>query len=232
MKKISLLLLTIVVIFTTSIFAQKPFSGIITIKTTITGTDDPNITSQKIPDSEIFILGNFTKSVERPQDGVIITSILNGDSAKYDVVFEVPGHSPIIMEIRAEQIKEKMKLYDFKYEYTDEIKVIAGYNCKKVKCTITDLETDEEEIITYYVSNEISNSDRLNFINYPNLIGYPMRIEQEYGEEAPGAILVTEVSSINTVAKIDPIDFLLPSNAEYVKDQKELMQKLGIGTGE
>ncbi len=228
MKKISLLLITLVVLGTTTLLAQNTFSGVITFKTTITGTDDPNITSEQIPDNEIFVYGNFSKTIYKPQPGVIITSIVNGDSAKTDVVFEVPGHSPYVMETTMESLKEKLKLYDFKYVYTDEVKEIAGYKCKKVTCTVTDLETDEEENVVYYVSNDINNTDKLN-TQYPGLVGFPLRIEQEYGEEAPGAIVVLEASSINTTIKMTEVDFLLPANAEFVKDQEDLMKKLGGG---
>lgn len=232
MKKISLLLITLVVLVSTTLLAQTPFSGLITYKTTITGTDDPNITSEQIPDNEIFVFGNYSKTVYKPQPGVIITSIVNGDSAKTDVIFEVPGHSPYVMETTKESLKEKLKLFDFKYTYTEEVKEIAGYKCKKVTCTMTDLETDEEENIVYYVSNEINNSDNLNFTQYPGLVGFPLRIEQEYGEAAPGAIVIMEASSINTTVKMTEVDFLLPANAEFVKDQDDLMKKLGMGGGE
>jgi hypothetical protein len=231
MKKISLLLLTLVVLGTTTLLAQTPFSGLITFKTTITGTDDPNITSEKIPDNEIFVFGNFSKTVYKPQPGVIITSIVNGDQAKTSVIFEVPGHSPYVMETTMESLKEKLKLFDFKYVYTDEVKEIAGYKCKKVTCTITDLETDEEETVIYYVANDINNTDKLN-TQYPGLVGFPLRIEQEYGEAAPGAFVIQEASIVDTTVKMSDVDFLLPANAEFVKDQEDLMKKLGMGGGE
>ncbi len=228
MKKLSLLLVALIVIATTTVLGQKPFSGTIKFKSQITGTEDPNVLSQTIPDMEMSVLGNLSMVV-LPQEGVSITNIVNGDSKTSFTVIEITGMGKYYIETNEAEIKEKRKFYDFKYEYLDDTKVIAGYTCKKVKSTITDLETDEEEVIIYYVSNEISSNDLLNFTQYPGLVGFPLSIETPMGETAPGAIMVIEATEVLTSKKLKPIDFLLPSDAKNIKEDPELMKMFGMG---
>lgn len=227
MKKFNLLLLAVVMIFATTVSAQKPFSGKIKYKTTITGTDDPSITSQTIPETEILILGNQSKSVSLQQFGSI-TSISNGDSKTVNVIYEFNGFGKFYMTMTDSLFKEQQKFISYKYDYLDETKQIAGYTCKKVICTQTNLETDEEKVINMYVSTEISNNDLLNFDQFAGLVGFPMSIETSYSEELPGAMVQVEVTEVDKTAKIKTLDFLLPADAEYVKDEKDLMKKLGI----
>ena len=55
-----------------------------------------------------------------------------------------------------------------------------------------------------------------------------MIIESPYNEETPGAMVHVEVMEVDVAFKVKNIDFLLPSDAVYVKDEKDLMEKLGI----
>lgn len=231
MKKLNVLFLVVIVMLSFTLSAQKPFSGKIKYKTTITGTDDPSVTSQEIPETEILILGNQTKSVSIQPFGSM-TKISNGDEKNITILFEFNGMGKYYMTVTDSLLKEEQKFVSFKYEYLDETKQVAGYTCKKVKCTQTNLETDEETVVYVYVSNEISNNDVLNFDRFTGLVGFPMVIETPYNEEIPGAMVNEEVSEVDTAFKVKSIDFLLPSDAIYVKDYKELKQKLGIPDSE
>lgn len=227
MKKLNVLFLAVIMVLSVSLSAQKTFSGKIKYKTTITGTDDPSVTSQELPETEILVLGNQTKSYTVQQFGSM-TKISNGDEKTITILFEFNGLGKFYMTITDSLLKEEQKFVSLKYEYLDETKQVAGYTCKKVKCTQTNLETDEETVVYVYVSNEISNTDLLNFDQFTGLVGFPMIIETPYSEEVPGAMVHLEVSEVDTSIKVKNIDFLLPSDAVYVKDEKELMQKLGI----
>ncbi len=227
MKKLNVLFLAIIVILSVTVSAQKPFSGKIKYKTTITGTDDPSVTSQEIPETEILILGNLTKSVTAQQFGSM-TKISNGDDKTITILLEFNGMGKFYMTVTDSLLKEEQKFISLKYDYLDETKQVAGYTCKKVKCTQTNLETDEETVVYVYVSNEIANSDKINFDQFVVLVGFPMIIESPYNEETPGAMVHVEVMEVDVAFKVKNIDFLLPSDAVYVKDEKDLMEKLGI----
>ncbi len=231
MKKLNVLFLAVIVILSFTVSAQKQFSGKIKYKTTITGTDDPSITSQELPETDILVLGNQSKSVSITQFGSI-TNITDGNTKTSNIIYEFNGFGKFYMIITDSLIKEQSKLISLKYEYTDETKQVAGYTCKKVKCTQTNLETDEETVVILYVSNEISNNDLLNFDQFIGLVGFPMIIESPYNEEIPGAMVHLEVSEVDTAFKVKSIDFLLPSDAVYVKDEQELRKKLGIPDSE
>ncbi|MDX9891091.1 MAG: hypothetical protein RBS29_01175 [Bacteroidales bacterium] len=227
MKNLNLLVLALCVLFTTSLTAQKPFSGKIKYKTAITGTDDPSITSQSIPETEIIILGNQSKSVSKQEFGSI-TSISNGDTKTSHIIYEFNGFGKFYMTMTDSMIKAQQKFISLSYNYLEETKQIAGYTCKKVICTQTNLETDEEKIVTLYVSTEISNNDLLNYDQFIGLVGFPMSIETEYNEEIPGSKVLVEVIEVDKTFKVKSLDFLLPADAEFVKDEKDLMRKLGI----
>ena len=227
MKKLNVLLLAMMVIFSFSLSAQKPFSGQIKFKTTSIWTDDPSITSQEIPETEIIILGNQSKTVQSDQNGSF-SQIINGNEKIMYILIEINGLGKYYMTVTDSVIKEQSKFISLNYNYLDETKEIAGYKCKKVICTQTNLETDEETLVTLYVSNEISNNDLLNFDQFIGLVGFPLLIETPYSEEIPEAMIHLEASEVDTSAKIRNIDFLLPADAEYIKDRNELLRKLGI----
>ena len=133
----------------------------------------------------------------------------------------------------AAEFEEKFKLFDFQYEYLDETMEIAGYKAQKVILTVIDLETDEEESLILYVSKEISSDDLLNFAQYPGLKGFPLRTETELGEEYPGAKLIVEAKEIQKSSKIKAYEFLLPSDAQNLKESSpEIKRMFGMDPDE
>lgn len=229
MKKLTLFLVALLVVAATTVSGQKPFSGTIKFKSQITGTDDPNILSQTIPDMEMTVFGNLSMIV-MSQEGYSVTSITNGDRKISYNVIEITGMGKYYMETPESEINETRKFLEFNYEYLDETKEIAGYSCKKVKSTVVDLETDEEQYATYYVSTEISATALLNFVQYPGLVGFPLRIETSMGETAPDATIVIEATEVVLSKKIKAIDFLLPSDAKNIKEDPELMKMFGMSS--
>ena len=67
MKRITLILVAVLTMGLTSVFAQKgaaSFTGTITSKTTCSGTTDPNIIAQINGESTQMVCGNRTKMVQ------------------------------------------------------------------------------------------------------------------------------------------------------------------------
>lgn len=232
MKKIALVLVVVMMGFTALVSAQKPFAGTIKMHTHIEGTDDPNITSQGESDYSITLFGNYTKTVISPQEGFGITTISNGDAKTVTVLLDIMGMGKYFIETPAEKIQERLKNIKMDYNKTGEKMTIAGYECDKINVTATDLETDETEDMVVYVSTAINASDAINFQQYPGLTGYPMRSESKTDIDGTPVTVVVEATEVIANKKIKVVDFLLPSDAQDIKTNPDLMKMLGMGGDE
>lgn len=232
MKKIALVLVVVMMGFTALVSAQKPFAGTIKMHTHIEGTDDPNITSQGESDYSITLFGNYTKTVISPQEGFGITTISNGDAKTVTVLLDIMGMGKYFIETPAEKIQERLKNIKMDYNKTGEKMTIAGYECDKINVTATDLETDETEDMVVYVSTAINASDAINFQQYPGLAGYPMRSESKTDIDGTPVTVVVEATEVIANKKIKVVDFLLPSDAQDIKTNPDLMKMLGMGGDE
>lgn len=232
MKKIALVLVVVMMGFTALVSAQKPFAGTIKMHTHIEGTDDPNITSQGESDYSITLFGNYTKTVISPQEGFGITTISNGDAKTVTVLLDIMGMGKYFIETPAEKIQERLKNIKMDYNKTGEKMTIAGYECEKINVTATDLETDETEDMVVYVSTAINAGDAINFQQYPGLAGYPMRSESKTDVDGTPVTVVDEATEVVANKKIKVVDFLLPSDAQDIKTNPDLMKMLGMGGDE
>ena len=213
-----------------STFAQKPFAGTITFETTAEGTDDPNVAAELAEmTQEVTIMGNNTKTVIN-QMGVGIINITNGDYKLATTIIEIPGYGKYYIEREEADIKKSLETTKQEFEYTSETREIAGYNCKKVIVTVTDLETDEEDSAVLWVTTELGVGDDINFYDQPGLKGYPLRTEIKTEIDGENVTLCTTATSVTPDKKIKPTMFLLPSDAKSFKDAPdELKQMLGGG---
>ena len=181
-KQISLWLAVIMLFGTITTFAQKPFAGTITFSWSAEGTDDPNITAQLAELSqEVILLGNSTKTVIN-QMGVRIINITNGDYKLVTTVIDIPGYGKYYVEQDENEVKKRFETTKMDFNYTEETKTIAGYNCKKVVLKTTDLETDEEDEAVLWVTSELMTGEydlktSLQSTRYPltkNNLGYKL----------------------------------------------------------
>lgn len=229
MKKTLLVLAVVMMGFTALVSAQKPFAGTIKFHTHIEGTEDPNILSQGENDLSTILFGNYTKSVVSPQEGFGITTISNGDAKTVTVLLDIMGMGKYFIETPAEKIQERFKNVKMDYNKTGEKMTIAGYECEKVIVTATDLETDEVDNVVLYVSTAINAGDAINFQQYPGLVGYPMRTEVKTDIDGTQVTVVVEATEVIANKKIKVVDFMLPSDAQDIKTNPELMKMLGMG---
>ena len=227
MKKITLLLLSILFIANYSLQAQKQFSGEIQFKTKIEGTDDPNLVSSiENMTSVAYILDNKIK-VEQNFDGMYtITNIWDGDKEISIFVIEIMGMGKFYKKTSAEEQKEKLKFSEFSYDYVDEFKEICGYNCQKVIATTTNLEDDSTTEVTFFVTKAIGGS-KLNASNYPGLEGYSLLTLMSLAQYCDECMTAVEAIKI-TPKKIKDVDFLLPADAKNIDDSPEIKEMLGI----
>jgi len=227
MKKIAFLILSVLLIATYSLQAQKSFSGEIHVQMKLEGTDDPNLLSSfESLTQTISILGNKSKSVLKPNEMLSYTQIWDGDKGTASVVYEVTGMGKFYKKWDTEQHKDKLKFSDFSFSYENEYKTICDYKCQKVVVTITNKEDDSSTEVTLYVSKEIGGA-KLNGDQFIGLEGYPLMAIQPMKEYCDECVLVMEAIKI-TQKKIKDVDFLLPDDAKNIDDNPELKEMFGI----
>lgn len=226
-KQIRLLMVIAAMFLTVSTFAQKPFAGRIVFEITAEGTTNPAIAAELAESSiEYIVMGNNYRM--NMNQGIDIITIANGNNKTYTVVLGIPGYGNYYIEQTAEDIQKKQSTTKTDYEYTDETRTIAGYNCKKVNVKITDLETDEEQTAVIWVTSELGLGDDINFYDHPGLKGYPLRTEVKTDLDGENVTICTTATSVTPDKKIKPTMFLLPSDAKSFKDAPdELKQMLG-----
>ena len=218
----------VMMMLSVSLMAQKPFAGNITFEMSAEGCSDPNVTAQLAEQSmEYTVMGNNYR-MEMSQ-GIDVITIANGSNKTYTVVLGIPGYGKYYIQQDQEAIQKKMATTKFDYNYTDEEKTISGYKCKKVIVTATDLETDEEESVVLWVTNELGLGDDINFFEHPGLKGYPLCTEMKTEMNGENVTIITQATKIVPNKKVKPTMFLLPSDAKDIKEAPdELKQMLGM----
>jgi len=225
MKKLSLLLLSILFCATYTLQAQKSFSGEIVFETKIDGTDDLNLLSSfENFTTTVSILGNKSKSVTRPNEMALITQVWDGDKGTSAMVIELMGMGKVYKKWDAEQHKERLKFSEFNFSYENEFKDILGYKCQKVVATITNLEDDSQMERILYITKEIGAA-KLNGADLPGLDGFPLLTTTPLDEYCEGCTITMEATKI-APKKIKDVDFLLPSDAKNIDDEPELKEML------
>lgn len=218
-------------ICTVGAFAQKPFAGRITFEVTAEGTSDPNINAELADQSiEYIVMGNNYR-MEMSQ-GIDIITILNGNNKTYSIVLGIPGYGKYYIQKTEEDFVKKNSTMKYDYNYTDETKTICGYNCKKVIMTITDLETDEENVSTLWVTSELGLGDGINFTDHPGLKGYPLSFETKTEVNGETLTIITSAAKIVPDKKVKPTAFLLPSDAKPIEEAPEELKQMLGGMGD
>lgn len=232
-KQISLIIALIMMLGNVSLFAQKPFAGTITYSMSADGTDDVNIISQLATQKQqVIVKGNNSKTVIVADAGIGIISISNGDYKFHWDIFDFSsvGMGKYYMELDEAKLKEKFETTKFDFDYQSETKTIIGKTCKKTILTITDLESDEQNTVVLWVTDDLMLGDNVNFANYPGLKGYPMRMEiKQEDESGTHYTIVMEASQLTPDKKLKDAAFMLPSEAIPVKDApEEVKSMLGV----
>lgn len=229
MKKITLILLSVMLLGLTNIYAQKKTGYTIKSKVTVDGITDPNVLAQLPEETVEYMLGNYTKSVMSMQ-GVNVITITNGTEKSVTMIYDITGMGKYVIDITNESA-ESSKNMDIKYNYTGEKKDIAGYSCEKVIVKMTNLEDDETNELTLYVSKDLNPSADVNFVNYKGLEGYPLRTEVAREANGESFTMITEAFEVKADKKIKEVEFMKPSDGKEMS-LKEFMKLMGQGDDE
>lgn len=236
MKKItSIVMFFALMLGAVTLSAQKPFAGIIQYETSVEGIDDPNVQAAMAGiTTEYMVMGNNMKIVTQ-QSGVGSIQITNGD---YNLLYTIVDISAYNMgkyykETKADELKELFSTKKYDYGYTKESREIAGYTCYKVKGTLTDLETDEEETIVYWVTNDLNVGENINFATAPGLKGFPLCTETHISNGDMDFTLIQTATSVKPDKKIKASNFFRPSDATPFDEMPaDIKAQLGLGDDE
>lgn len=230
-KQIRLFAIIALMIASVGAFAQKPFAGNITFEMSAEGCSDPNIAAELAEQTvEYTIMGNSYRI--DMNIGIDMTTIVNGNSKTYTVIFGFPGYGKYYIQQTEEDIQKKTANLKYDYEYTSEEKTVAGYTCKKVIAKVTDLETDEEKNEVLWVTSELGLGDNINFFDNPGLKGYPLCSEVKTEMNGENVTIITTATKVVPNKKVKPTAFLLPSDAKDIKDAPEELKQMLGGAGE
>ncbi len=223
MKKILLPIIAFVFL-SLNVNAQKQFAGIIKSKISFEGEDlDPDLKGQVI-EKETKVLDNKSRTDISAQ-GVGQTKIVDGDK---NMVYFILDISSMAMGVyyKEDTIPTKSDLVQFDYEYDkNDKRTIAGVECYRVTCTTTNLEDDETQTITLYISDDFLPEYKSP--EYIGLKGYPLYTKIYV--ESQSYYVVDEATEIIPSKKIKPVTFLLPSGAVSFKEMPaDIKSALGI----
>lgn len=222
----------VMMILSVSVMAQKPFAGNITFEMSAEGCSDPNIAAELAEQSIEYTVMGSNYRMEMSQ-GIDVITIANGTNKTYTVILGIPGYGKYYIQQDETDVQKKLATTKYDYNYTEEEKTISGYKCKKVLVTATDLETDEEESVVMWVTNELGLGDDINFFEHPGLKGYPLSTEVKTEMNGEDVTLITMATKIVPNKKVKPTMFLLPSDAKDIKEAPdELKQMLQMGDDE
>lgn len=232
MRNVRFLMVIVMMIFSVSLMAQKPFAGNITFEMSAEGCSDPNIAAELAEQSMEYTVMGSNYRMEMSQ-GIDVITIANGTNKTYTVILGIPGYGKYYIQQDEAAVQKKLATTKFDYNYSDEEKTISGYKCKKVVVTATDLETDEEESAVLWVTNELGLGDDINFFEHPGLKGYPLSTEVKTEMNGENVTLITTATKIVPNKKVKSTMFLLPSDAKDIKEAPdELKQMLHLGEDE
>jgi hypothetical protein len=204
-----LLLLVATVLFTLNISAQKQFAGILKLKMDLEGESiDASMKAQYPITSEMKVLNNKTRT-DMGSGGFVFTIITDGDNNKNYQILDLSASSMGIYYGESPATNDKQK-FDFQYDKNDK-KTIAGLECYKVTCTVTDLETDEMQEVIMYISDDFLPDFKST--EFTGFKGFPLYTRIKGETDGSPYFQTTEVIEIKENKKIKPITFLLPSGA-------------------
>lgn len=226
-RSIRLFAIIALMIASVSAFAQKPFAGKITFEVSAEGISDPNIAAELAEQTvEYTVMGNCYRTDMNV--GIDMTTIVNGNNKTYSIILGVPGYGKYYIQKKQSDLDKKRSTQKYDYQYTEESKSIVGYNCKKVILTVTDLETDEEESVVLWVTNELGLGDAINAFDHPDLKGYPLSTEVKSEINGEKVTIITTATKLTPIKKLKPTAFLLPADAKNIEDApQDLKEMLG-----
>lgn len=225
---IALSVCCILIVNTTSAASKKGkttvFQGEVKYSIKYTGDIDPQKLAQLPTESTYKVFGNKRRTTVNI--GIPLHIIYDGDSCRLIQLIDAPGQQMAIVRDK-NYMEEKREGLSYTYVAVNETKTVCGYVCNGYKVVLKDADEEEsKEIGIVYTSTEILPGTAGNYFELPGLEGFPMYIQTE----SNGVTTITEVTAINTKAKISLADYLVPSSYKILTDE-EIEQIFGGGQG-
>jgi GLPGLI family protein len=220
MKKTTVILVALVLMFDLTIYGQKKVSELTLVYDAAisTGNNQP-----KLADAfdgaitTVYIKGNMSRS-EMVSALASFTSIYDSRTGAAVVLQEISGQK-LLIHMTADNWKEKNKRYEgISFTNTNETKTIAGYKCTRAIATMK----DGSAFTVYYTKEIIPENTEYN-VQFKSLEGLPLEYELTQGNLK----IKYTVSKIN-MNPVPASKFDIPKSG-YRELTYEESRKLGIG---
>jgi GLPGLI family protein len=179
MKKRSLILSVLLLIFGIAVSAQKKFSEGSIVYNVVVNTNDPN---PKLADgfdgatNTIYIKGKQSRSELVSVYGTQST-IIDGKTGNVDVLKEYGEKKYMISMTPSDWIEANQKYDSVTFTYLDEYKTIAGYNCRKAIGKLK----NGESFTVYFTTELIPENQNFQYSNR-SLPGLALEYESNLGK--------------------------------------------------
>ena len=206
-----------VFLFTVSAQKRSRFKGIITFSISLESPNLPPEAIAMMKGAEMVVYIDGDKRRVDLNMSVQNASVIIDDKAKTMANLIAIAGKKYLINMNEEEIKKEEALEPTpQFKYTDEVKKIAGYECKKVEIATKD--AYGKDLVSYaYCTNEIPEFEIKNPIK--GLKGFPM----EYSTSEMGVIMAFTTKSVKK-EKVDAGKFTVPEG--YTSITAEEFQKL------
>lgn len=201
----------------------KDFKGVVTYKITYPGAElTPQMQTMMPKMMTYYVKGDMAKTVIDMGNMGQQMQIMNGNSKTIYNLFDMMGQKFYTVTTKTEIEEELEKEPEPQIDYIDEIKEIAGYDCKKAVITID--ENGEKNSFLVYYNSELG-SKALNFDNpyFNDIDGLLMEFEMLEGQFKM-KLEAVEVHKKN----VKDSEFEIPEEFQE-KTKEELRQSFGGG---
>ncbi len=201
---------------------DKEFSGVIVYNVTYSGDKVTDQMQSMMPKTMVQkIKGNMSRVEMNMGMGQTIV-IFNGEDKSGVTLMDLMGQKYAMKMTQADIQKEIDKGPDVKVVKTEEVKEIAGYNCKKATISFTEKGASTETQFSAYYTEELGsgliNSDNPLFKDIPGVM-------LEYTASDNGIIMSFSAVSVDK-KKLSDDEFQIPEGYKEIS-QEELQSMFG-----
>jgi GLPGLI family protein len=216
MKNSFLFVISVLVIFISSVSAQKSgksFSGTVFYTINYDGTWDAATLAQQPRETSVVLNDVKSKSVFLA-GGASISIITNTIDSSVTTLINAMGMKMYVKQTKDNILESLDEVTTPKINYLDETKTIAGYECKKAEYITLDEYDDEVTTIVFYTT--AIGKPGMNWGgSFHGLNGFPMEYTIDT-TEGKITFTATEVKQ----KKIKDIEFLIPTDYEEMSPEQ------------
>ncbi len=227
MKKLSILTLVLLVIFSSNGFAKKKkpkgFQGKITYKISYEGRELTSQEETQVPTQQIAYYVDYKEIVKQITPMGYITTIDDKSNGDKTMIYDMMGNK-FYFTIPGDSLKDKKDSIKPVIKKLDQTKIIAGYKCKKASVTSKDKEGNDKTYYIYY-TEDIKLVTPDEDLASAGINGVIMETEMTLGDPDDDEALTMIITATEVKkGKVKKSEYAVPPGAkEYSLDEVKKM---------